>query len=95
MTCVPNQIEYLLSGPSPFYLLLSFRMDFGDVASGELHNGALPVVGLIGSNQDLYSSRFRFSKRVGEIGDFISRRLPPIRIREMTIRHENSHVAKL
>src|SRR5439155_27224042 len=86
----------LLPSHHPFCVLfLRYRMDLGDGSSRKPDNNGISFVGLVRRNKDIHTSRLCLGKRLRETRHFISRHLPPVRIRKVTVSNERSQLTEL
>ena len=71
------------------------RVDLGDIAARELHDGRIPLIGGIGSDQNRDSGRLGLGESIREVCDLIAGRLPPVGKRKMAIRHQHGQLAEV
>src|ERR1700675_3635159 len=76
----------------PTSLVVNLRVDFGDVPSGELHDSGLALPRLIRGNQHGYARTLCLCERVRQICDLISGDLSPVRVRKLTVCHQDSQL---
>ena len=70
-------------------------MDFGDVASGKLHDNGFTLVGLIGRDEHIHASRFGLRECVGQIRHLISHNLPAVGVGKVPVGRQHGQLAEL
>src|SRR5215469_11523468 len=73
-------------------LLLDRGMDFGDVASRKLNDNSVSLVGLIWTYEHGDAACLCLRERVRQIRYLISRHLPAVRIRKVTIGNQRGQL---
>ena len=64
-------------------------VDLGNITARKLNDGRTPLIGSVGSDQNLYARGFGLGKGIRDVSDFIAGRLAPIGVWKVTIRYEN------
>ena len=70
------------------------RVDFGDIAAGELYDGRVPLIGRIGRDQDRDSGCLGLDQSIREVRDLISCDFSSVGIGKVAVRHEHRQLAE-
>ena len=70
-------------------------MDLRDIAARELNQGLIPLIGRVGSDQNLDPGSSGLGEGIREVRDLISGYLPTVGIWKMAIGHQHGHFAEI